>query len=121
MDTSNQKPAYTASITVLTGPHKGKHIKLAESKNFTIGRGAEMGIQLLDKGLSRCHAYLVHAAGKIQIEDLNSSNGTFVNKKRITKPIELKHGDKIFIGSSTLLLFTNRTKLSSTAHLLILK
>ena len=95
MSQPERESNYTASITVLTGPLKGKHFKVTESKNLTLGRGKEMGIQIMDKGLSRCHAYLFHSAGNVMLEDLNSSNGTFVNKKRITEPVVLKHGDKI--------------------------
>ena len=108
MQALDQSQKYAATITVLTGPNKGKHFKLLQSNNVTVGRSKDASIQILDTGLSRCHAYIFNTMGKIHIEDLNSSNGTFVNKKKISNPVPLKHGDKIFMGSSTLLLFTTR-------------
>ena len=52
------------------------------------------------RGISRSHASIVLINGRLQLMDMNSSNGTFVNEERIParKPIELRNGDRIRLG-----------------------
>ncbi len=100
----NYLSRYTAFISIVTGPGQGRHYKLSSSRTLTIGRGDNADIQILDKGLSRYHANLFYRNGKAHIEDSNSTNGTFINKKRFVESRELKHGDKIFLGTSTLII-----------------
>ena len=102
--TENPLSHSAAAIAILTGPNKGSHYKVDPSKTLTLGRGNDADIQILDKGLSRCHANIFYRDGEIHVEDLQSTNGTFINKKKSTQPVVIKHGDKIFIGSSTLLI-----------------
>jgi class 3 adenylate cyclase len=72
----------------------------------TLGRGAPNAIALQDPSASRQHAEIVWdtAAGRILINDLNSTNGTYVNRKRVTAGVELKSGDSIRIGQAILYL-----------------
>lgn len=66
----------------------------------TIGRDADNLIQLNDSTVSRHHVKLVCVAGECDLTDLNSSNGTFVNNKKIAAqvPASLKHQDRIRLG-----------------------
>lgn len=61
---------------------------------ITVGRAAECGMQLDEEGMSRKHARLVPTADGVQIEDLGSTNGSFINDKRVMQG-EAKAGDEI--------------------------
>lgn len=98
----NTRSSRTTFLTFLSGPNKGQNYKLPPSKTISVGRGNGVDIQILDKGLSRCHANIFFRDGVAHIEDLKSTNGTYVNKKKQLDVVELKHGDKIFLGSETL-------------------
>lgn len=64
----------------------------------TIGRGMGSDVLLQDQTISRQHARLTFMGGQWIIEDVNSSNGVFVNNKRIRRPLALAHGDLVRCG-----------------------
>jgi len=66
---------------------------------FTIGKSPESGLALQDDYVSRRHARLTASNGMLFLEDLGSSNGTFL---RVRRPIVLEAGDEILIGSTVL-------------------
>jgi hypothetical protein len=68
-----------------------------------IGRSSELDMVLVEDMVSRKHAKIMVGEGKITIEDLGSTNGTFVNGEKI-KQARLKEGDRILIGTSILKL-----------------
>ncbi len=55
-----------------------------------------------DPGVSRRHARILSDAGGVIVEDLGSSNGTFVNGHRITGPVEVAAGDELQVGATIL-------------------
>ncbi len=67
----------------------------------TIGRKPENDIHIDNLAVSGRHARVMMLGGKAVIEDLGSTNGTFVNHKRITRHV-LQHGDHVLIGKHTL-------------------
>jgi pSer/pThr/pTyr-binding forkhead associated (FHA) protein len=67
------------------------------SRRTRIGRGSDNEIVLDTKHISRYHAVLLAGPSHTAIEDLNSTNGVFVNGKRIARQI-LKDGDRLTIG-----------------------
>ena len=67
----------------------------------TIGRHPKNSIRLHDREVSKNHAIIERRAGVFHIRDLNSSNGTFVNNKRITES-PLANGDALMFGSMRL-------------------
>ena len=83
---------------------KDLNFKIYESysirENATIGRSKKCDIYINDKYLSKEHARIFFDRDKFFIEDLNSTNGTFVNGKEITTahPVKLKDNDKISFG-----------------------
>lgn len=90
----------TGTLTVVAGPHAGQSFPL--SPGATIGRDPAAAIAIgADSKASRNHARFVPEAGGWAIEDMNSTNGTFVNGQRITR-VALAPGDTIVVGSSTL-------------------
>src|SRR5258708_6317614 len=70
-----------------------------------LGRGDRTDVRIVDDGVSREHAAVAREGGKIVLLDLDSTNGTFCNGTRVPRQ-ELVDGDKISIGSSTILKFT---------------
>jgi predicted component of type VI protein secretion system len=63
-----------------------------------IGREAFNDIVLYDPEVSRNHALIKFHEGRYVIEDLGSTNGTFINGRRITAPMPLHNGDVIDMG-----------------------
>lgn len=70
-----------------------------------IGREAINDLVVNDAEVSRRHTRLVRQADGYLIEDLGSTNGTFVNGKRVTVPTLLYHGDVVDMGKSVHLIF----------------
>jgi len=93
-----------AYLIVLAGSNVGEMYEV-EGPETVLGRGANATIRLNDDGISRRHARLVLVQNEVVLEDLNSSNGTAVNGDPITQRI-LRDGDKIRLGSTTILKFT---------------
>lgn len=96
----------SAYLIVVSGRTSvGRMFKLDRSE-MTIGRSPDVDITLDDDGVSRRHAkVVVRADGSVQLVDLNSTNGTFCNGDKVDVQI-LRDGDKIQIGSTTILKFS---------------
>ena len=99
--------AEDAQLVVLVGHASGRRYVVGSS--IELGRGSGSPIELLDDGVSRRHARVARSVDGYTIEDLGSRNGTFVNGERIAKAA-LNFGDKIAVGSRTVLLFANRDR-----------
>lgn len=67
-----------------------------------IGRGSECAVSLKDEFASNVHAKLYRVEGRYYVEDLGSTNGTYVNGRRINYPTELRGGDYIKIGRTVM-------------------
>ncbi len=101
-----------AYLIVLAGASVGEMYKIAKEQTI-IGRGNQADIHVVDDGISRRHAEIVHVGDKILVRDLGSTNGTFCNGDRVTEQ-SLKDGDKIQVGSTTILKFTFHDSLDET-------
>lgn len=89
----------TAVLVFTEGPLTGQ--RLEPEGELVIGRqGAAVTIE--DSELSRRHAAVRPVDGGIEIEDLGSLNGTFVNGRRIEAPTRLAGGDSVKLGQSVL-------------------
>ncbi|HEY2732012.1 MAG TPA: GGDEF domain-containing protein [Polyangia bacterium] len=94
-----------AYLVVLAGASVGEMYKIDGEKTI-IGRGQKAQIRLLDDGISREHAQLVIVNDRIVLQDLGSTNGTYCNGLKVEANKELVDGDKILVGSTTILKFT---------------
>jgi two-component system cell cycle response regulator len=94
-----------AYLVVLAGASVGEMYKI-EGDKTVIGRGQKAQIRLLDDGISREHAQLVLLNERIVLQDLGSTNGTYCNGLKVEANKELVDGDKILVGSTTILKFT---------------
>jgi pSer/pThr/pTyr-binding forkhead associated (FHA) protein len=90
-----------AYLQVIKGLEKGKEIAL-EKDQLTLGRGQDVDLYLEDSGASREHARIEHAKGQFMLVDLESSNGTFLNGRRIKGSKILSSGDLIAIGDAVI-------------------
>jgi class 3 adenylate cyclase len=90
-----QEPALLA---VLDGAENGRRIRVAGQ--LTVGRDDDAGLLLDDPEISRAHATLVPADGGLEIRDLGSLNGTWVNGERISSPTVLAPGDVVKVGTT---------------------
>ncbi len=96
-----------------------KVLKTIESdKNeIMIGRNAENDIVIENLAVSKVHAKIVKQDGAYYIEDLNSTNGTYLNKIRITKK-DLKNHDIISVGKHSLEIhFLKKGDINTTQHI----
>jgi pSer/pThr/pTyr-binding forkhead associated (FHA) protein len=90
--------AATGRLVICNGDFEGMGYEL-EAEETLIGRNPTTDITLLDEGISREHALVLFdpATGVYQVEDLQSTNGTKVNGKRV-RSATLSDGDEIQIG-----------------------
>jgi len=94
----------TARITVQKGPQPNQVFDLALDQ-LTIGRSSANDVTITDPEISRKQARLVKQDADYAIEDLGSTNGTFVNDRRIVGLTPLHDGDIIEFGEAVVLLY----------------
>ena len=80
---------------------KGKRVKLRGS-GHTVGRSPDADIIIDDPYASDFHARVSAEDGQTRVEDLGSTNGTYVNGRRITAPTGVVKGDTVQIGKTML-------------------
>ena len=99
-----------AYLIVLSGRAVGQMFKLAPGEHV-LGRSTEADIRLDDEGVSRLHAKMRRRSdGTVEVSDLDSTNGTYVNGAQI-RHFTLSDGDRIQIGSVTILKFSYQDSL----------
>ena len=86
---------------VLYGPELGRRAPIGRG-TFQIGRASKNELPIDQESVSRHHARITLHARTYQIEDLQSTNGTFVNDERVALRRTLKDGDQIRVGRSIL-------------------
>ena len=87
-----------------SGPTPGAIFPL-EGDQLVIGRDATSSVAISDAEVSRKHARLNFQGGKYVIEDLGSTNGTFVNGQRVSTATVLKSGDVVSLGEQIVLMY----------------
>lgn len=91
--------ASAVALEVINGEENGRRILL--ENGLTIGRGASNSVSLSSRGVSRQHADIVQQGNHWVIRDLGSTNGIYVNKKKVSTHL-LHPGDTIAIGDALL-------------------
>jgi hypothetical protein len=86
------------NVVVKTGPLAGRRVEL--NSQLVIGR-QDTDIVFEDPEVSRRHAVLRRSGDSVVIEDLHSTNGTFVNRERIGTPTRVNPGDEVRVGGTT--------------------
>jgi len=88
-------------VTILEPPDLHGAV-MSIGDELTIGRASACTLTLDDTYVSQQHARLVRHDRQHLVEDLGSTNGTFVNRERIVGPVVLRPGDRVQIGSTVL-------------------
>jgi predicted component of type VI protein secretion system len=91
-------------LIVRRGPQPNQQYDLTRD-TITIGRDITNDIVINDPEVSRHHLRLLFSANGYTIEDLRSTNGTFINRQRITSPYQLSNGDLIGLGETVTLAY----------------
>jgi pSer/pThr/pTyr-binding forkhead associated (FHA) protein len=93
-------PGSSTLVVQGTGDRRPRTVKLAAS--MTVGRAPECEIRLDDTYASQQHARLFAKNEHWFVEDLGSTNGTFVNDQKLAAPAMLQPGDKVRIGQTVM-------------------
>jgi len=96
-----------AILIQMSGADAGQ-VRRLDAGEYLIGRGQHCHFCFADGTLSREHARIVCSGGAYYVEDLHSTNGTFVNHERVDRRV-LRHGDFIRLGSGVRLQFQQVT------------
>lgn len=70
--------------------------------DLRIGRSDACQLRIEDTYLSSFHARIFRRDGSWYVEDLGSTNGTYLNQRKVTAPAELRAGDRVKLGKTTL-------------------
>ena len=97
-DISPQAPTH---VLVTEGSNAGERAELAEAP-ILIGRGSDAAIRLDDDYVSTRHARIAAAGDQWFVEDLGSTNGTYIGTVRITQPTTITLGTQVRIGKTIL-------------------
>jgi hypothetical protein len=90
-------------LRFISGKYQGGEFPLSEGVRVVVGRSSDLDMVLVEEMVSRRHAYIQMRTGVVHVEDLGSTNGTFVNGERVEKA-SLTEGDRLLIGTSILKL-----------------
>jgi hypothetical protein len=94
-------PSRQLALRFISGKYQGGEFPLGETREIVVGRSSDLDMVLVEDMVSRRHARIACSDQQIVIEDLGSTNGTFVNGEKI-KRATLKEGDRVLIGTSIL-------------------
>ncbi len=89
------------ALRFISGKYQGGEFPLIQGRDIHIGRSNDLDMVLAEDMVSRRHARILYQTDEIIIEDLASTNGTFVNGEKIKKA-KLREGDRVLIGTSIL-------------------
>ena len=103
----------TATLTVTRGPEVGERYDIGAT-TVTIGRYGECDIQVRDTWVSRWHARVSWNGIEYVIEDLGSTNGTYVNGQRVGAPRALRSGERLQLGERVEFVFQVGVSVSSS-------
>jgi pSer/pThr/pTyr-binding forkhead associated (FHA) protein len=102
VNTLSSTAARAFALKFISGKYQGGEFPLKSEKQVVIGRSSELDMVLVEDMVSRKHAKIMIASGAITIEDLGSTNGTYLDGQRVTRPVAAEIGGSIRIGRTTL-------------------
>jgi pSer/pThr/pTyr-binding forkhead associated (FHA) protein len=87
-------------VIVAPSEQKGRSFEL--NGELTVGRAAGCQVALEDNYVSQLHARVFTRDGGVWVEDLGSTNGTYLNDQRVSAPLAVRRGDQLKVGSTVL-------------------
>lgn len=95
-------PARAAGTVIVHGPDGARPRTFKLGPSMAVGRAPECEIRLDDTYVSQEHARIFGKSDKWYVEDLGSTNGTYVNDQKLGAPAQVEPGDKIRVGTTVL-------------------
>lgn len=92
---------HTYSLKIVEPPER-RGRTFVMSDEMTIGRAAGCAVSIEDPLISQLHARMFRRDGQFFVEDLGSTNSTFLNRKRVGGPVPIGVGDRISLGDTVL-------------------
>jgi len=99
----NDRPRF--ALRFISGKYQGGEFPLRMNREIIIGRSSDLDMVLVEDMVSRRHAKISSNEQEVYIQDMGSTNGTFVNGEKV-RVSEIKDGDRILIGTSIIKLVT---------------
>lgn len=103
-----------ATLLVISGSCMGELHNLEQDETL-LGRGPECDVVIRDDGISRQHCLFRRLGDEVVIEDLGSTNGTWVNRERASSRV-LKPGDRVRLGVNTLVRYVVQSEADRAYH-----
>jgi pSer/pThr/pTyr-binding forkhead associated (FHA) protein len=100
------------TLKFISGKYQGGEFPLRPNREITIGRSSDLDMVLVEDMVSRKHAKITTDDRTVSIQDLGSTNGTFVNGEKI-RQVRLKEGDRILVGTSIIKLVQGTTEVTA--------
>ena len=88
-------------LVIEHGANQGERFTISQPR-FTIGRGRQCDVTLPDARLSQCHAEIRWQDGAWIVYDRHSANGTWINRRCLNGPYQLRPGDQLGVGRTIL-------------------
>ena len=86
---------------VIRSPLRAQGERYSLGDEFTIGRSDDCDLVIDDSYASQSHARLYRSDAQVLLEDLGSTNGTYLNRQRVSSPAAVRLGDFVQVGSTT--------------------
>jgi pSer/pThr/pTyr-binding forkhead associated (FHA) protein len=94
----NDRPRF--ALRFISGKYQGGEFPLRMNREIIIGRSSDLDMVLVEDMVSRRHAKISSNEADVFIQDMGSTNGTFVNGEKIAGQALLHEGDRILVGTS---------------------
>jgi pSer/pThr/pTyr-binding forkhead associated (FHA) protein len=94
------KSAATQLVVVEPADQRGRAYPLGQEA--TLGRAAGCQITIDDSFVSQLHARVFARDGRFLVEDLGSTNGTYLNRTKVSGPMVISRGDRVQVGNTVL-------------------
>ena len=88
------------ALRFLSGPFRGGAVPIDRTRPLVIGRQSGSDVVIADELVSRHHARIAYDGDELVLEDLGSTNGTYLNGARVVDRVHIREGDRVLLGGS---------------------